>query len=542
MKYILVLIFIFTAIIASEDVPTESEVCKLYVATFNRAPDSAGLNYWVNNSGLKLSQIAQSFFDQTETQLLYPSSTTNREFVQSVYLNLFNREPDTGGWDYWENELNLDRFTKNRFIEAVINGALNTETSLDLDILNNKLEVGLYFSNRGLEDEVIAKSVLTNITSDVATITSAQSTIDQLLNLSPTLAPVVTTGEIATTNFLISGGEPGIDYMQGFKDENKLYYIDEVLVSPNEVFSFDLEIPNDTLYGEVAGTTMPYVGMFIFPTTDDNTNENVMLGDSELNHMQSVQDPFKLKEDNKKYPLVIYSHGKGDYPLGSNMMTLYKRLAQNGYIVLSIAHGDFRFKSLYDMDLNNFQEMTLRPLSVKTAIDTLQNSEYFQSIIDFEKIAAMGSSLGGGNMWMLAGANIIGPSIFSTREVVSDDRIKAFVGIVPLSGVEYPVFGLGAVGIKNISKPFLVFSASADTLVPASSVETAMSSLADKSNKKLILLDNEPHVISSDALEIVSQWAIPFLKANLDSDIVSKAKYDYASSSSFNNDSVVDIQ
>ncbi|WP_367278395.1 DUF4214 domain-containing protein [Sulfurimonas sp.] len=44
-----------------------NDVCKLYVATFNRAPDAAGLSYWVNNSGLSIEGIAQSFFDQPET-------------------------------------------------------------------------------------------------------------------------------------------------------------------------------------------------------------------------------------------------------------------------------------------------------------------------------------------------------------------------------------------------------------------------------------------------------------------------------------------
>ena len=46
---------------ASEAVPNQEEVAKLYVATFNRAPDSTGLNYWTNDSDLKLSKIAQSF-------------------------------------------------------------------------------------------------------------------------------------------------------------------------------------------------------------------------------------------------------------------------------------------------------------------------------------------------------------------------------------------------------------------------------------------------------------------------------------------------
>lgn len=62
------LIFLTISLLATT--PTDNNVAKLYVATFNRVPDSEGLDYWINNSGLTLEEIAQSFFDQEETQLL----------------------------------------------------------------------------------------------------------------------------------------------------------------------------------------------------------------------------------------------------------------------------------------------------------------------------------------------------------------------------------------------------------------------------------------------------------------------------------------
>ena len=58
---------------------TQAEVAKLYVATFNRAPDAGGLSYWTN-SGMSIENIAQSFFDQSETQTLYPNGTANSSF------------------------------------------------------------------------------------------------------------------------------------------------------------------------------------------------------------------------------------------------------------------------------------------------------------------------------------------------------------------------------------------------------------------------------------------------------------------------------
>lgn len=155
---------------------TLSEVTKLYVATFNRAPDAAGINYWVN-SGLGIEQIAQSFFDQTETQTLYPSGTITSSFVTSVYDNLFNRAPDTAGLNYWAQELDNGTMSKQNFILAVVNGALDN----DATILANKQSVGLDFVNKGLNDTNLAKTVMQNVdatsssTSEALAITSAVS-------------------------------------------------------------------------------------------------------------------------------------------------------------------------------------------------------------------------------------------------------------------------------------------------------------------------------------------------------------------------------
>ena len=150
--------------------PTQEEVAKLYVATFNRAPDSAGLSYWVNNSGLTLSEIAKSFFVQPETQTLYPAGTTVSAFIQSVYQNLFNRAPDSAGLSYWEDDFNLRGRTRDSFILAMINGAQDNADGMDKTILNNKNEVGLYFANAGLGEDDFPTVVMSGVTASSDTV------------------------------------------------------------------------------------------------------------------------------------------------------------------------------------------------------------------------------------------------------------------------------------------------------------------------------------------------------------------------------------
>jgi len=79
---------------------TESSLAKLYIATFKRAPDSTGFDYWMK-SGFTLEQIAQSFFDQKETKEMYPDGYSDSDFIEAIYQNLFDRSPDGAGFAYW---------------------------------------------------------------------------------------------------------------------------------------------------------------------------------------------------------------------------------------------------------------------------------------------------------------------------------------------------------------------------------------------------------------------------------------------------------
>jgi len=146
------------------------DVAKLYVATFNRAPDTAGLDYWVNSSGLSLEGIAASFFEQPETQALYSDGSDHLNFVNSVYANLFNRTPDTGGLDYWVNELATGSINRQKFILAVINGAQDTAAGLDATTLTNKMNTGLAYTDLNLNDIQLAKTTMELITGDTATV------------------------------------------------------------------------------------------------------------------------------------------------------------------------------------------------------------------------------------------------------------------------------------------------------------------------------------------------------------------------------------
>ncbi len=151
---------------------TKENLAKLYVATFDRAPDSDGLDYWLDSS-FTLEQVAMSFFDQEETQAKYPPSNTNAQFIKTIYQNLFDRDPDDKGSAYWLKELD-EGLSRSVFILATLNGALGDDAVL----LDNKTEVGLYFADKGLNDYQLAIDVMAIVTVDSDSVVKAKEMID----------------------------------------------------------------------------------------------------------------------------------------------------------------------------------------------------------------------------------------------------------------------------------------------------------------------------------------------------------------------------
>jgi len=169
----------------------QSRTTEIYVATFGRAPDRAGLQYWVGQVEkglLTVDQVAQSFFDQPETQTKYPQGTSNADFITSIYQNVLNRDPDQAGLDYWVAELDRGAFTRSQAIIAIINGAkAATGSPTDAAILANKEEVGEYFAASSLGElsdistlRMYAQMVMGSVDSSTESVSLAKTYIDIL--------------------------------------------------------------------------------------------------------------------------------------------------------------------------------------------------------------------------------------------------------------------------------------------------------------------------------------------------------------------------
>jgi len=88
-------------------------VIRLYWAYFERRPEQAGLEFWVQQrmGGRSLASIAQFFATSPEFQALY-GNTSSSTFVTLVYQNVLDRDPEADGLAYWTNRLNQGLTTR----------------------------------------------------------------------------------------------------------------------------------------------------------------------------------------------------------------------------------------------------------------------------------------------------------------------------------------------------------------------------------------------------------------------------------------------
>ncbi|MGO3768608.1 MAG: DUF4214 domain-containing protein [Vreelandella alkaliphila] len=82
---------------------TTTQIQQLYTAYFNRTADQEGIDYW-QEQGVSESELRTYLAndDQPEYVELY-GDRTREELVTAIYQNMFGREPEAEGLEYWVN-------------------------------------------------------------------------------------------------------------------------------------------------------------------------------------------------------------------------------------------------------------------------------------------------------------------------------------------------------------------------------------------------------------------------------------------------------
>ncbi len=316
-------------------------------------------------------------------------------------------------------------------------------------------------------------------------------------------------------NSLSDGITPG-EYQQGFNNDGELLYINELLKYPEDAFTFNLSVPDEKLYGASRGTILPYAGYVLYPTSYDNGREDYEVFDvaPALPRMQDVGEKPIFADPTAKYPLLMYSHGAGGHPTARTLEELIV-LASHGYIIVALYHGDNRFET------QEARRFSLRPLAIKTALDTILDHDDFKDHINKDQIGGMGQSYGGATMMALLGAKVFlfEVSVFSVVNTTIDKRIKAASTIVPYMGKDsYDKFGSNGEGAKTINRPIMGHVANMDETADYSKQVKGFEAIPG--TKYLIEYDKEMHDPSPGALSDAYTWSLVFLDAFVRDDAI----------------------
>ena len=84
-----------------------AQAFRLYQAAFKRAPEVAGLGFWIKalDSGMPLADVAGYFVASPEFSALYGDKPGNATLVEGFYLNALNRPGDADGLKFWSDLL-----------------------------------------------------------------------------------------------------------------------------------------------------------------------------------------------------------------------------------------------------------------------------------------------------------------------------------------------------------------------------------------------------------------------------------------------------
>lgn len=183
----------------------EYMVAKIYIAAFNRVPDSGGLSNWVNQrvaGVMDYDQIAQAFTNQDEYIATYGSSLSNSEYVSLIYVNVFGRAADSSGLQNWTNQLDYSSvtgFDRGNIMKAMLDVA-STAGNTDGIRLENQAKFGVDAVKAGYAVDK-ATTLLSQITSDISTITTTNSLFSD--NIKPTIERIqITDGNYTTAGIV----------------------------------------------------------------------------------------------------------------------------------------------------------------------------------------------------------------------------------------------------------------------------------------------------------------------------------------------------
>jgi hypothetical protein len=162
---------------------------RAYIAFFNRPADRYGFDWW-RESALPDQALLDEFAASPEYLSDY-AGKSNKAIIQTIYSNLFGRQPEQAGLDFWTKEMDQGWVTVSNAAYAILGGAQGT----DLSTINNKVKAAQAFTDTvNAEPDVayayaydlagqngmghVANNWLAKVSHDSASLSTAQASLN----------------------------------------------------------------------------------------------------------------------------------------------------------------------------------------------------------------------------------------------------------------------------------------------------------------------------------------------------------------------------
>jgi hypothetical protein len=159
----------------------------IYVALFGRPADPLGLNYFNEATGNGANLDAIGDLASTDEYQDRFDGLTNNEIITQIYQDLFGRDPEAAGLEFFVAALNNGTLNINNIAIAILDGAQGDDAAVVANkvaaadaftaALDTEIEKGAYKGDKAAE---IARNLLSGITADKKSIPDADEIAAQV--------------------------------------------------------------------------------------------------------------------------------------------------------------------------------------------------------------------------------------------------------------------------------------------------------------------------------------------------------------------------
>lgn len=161
----------------------------MYIGAFGRTPDHGGLKYWANELATDISTgetqhgaylaVGRNIYQAGTENGEAGTTLNNSDYITFAYTNALGRNPDSGGYSYWLNDLNSGSIGRSDFLTTFLTAGLDSER--DSNYLYSRIAVGEFAALEHVSGTgapgIDSKAILNGV-SDVA---SATNTINGII-------------------------------------------------------------------------------------------------------------------------------------------------------------------------------------------------------------------------------------------------------------------------------------------------------------------------------------------------------------------------